>query len=666
MYAYVCARFTQALHVLRSRPLPVAEVLSLLLARSDGVRWQYLHHLVYGGGGSTGQQHGRGGTAAAREGGASSSEAASEAGSGAEGGGGSGSLTAEGPGGSGCSPTHSSAATSSSGPAAARTAWHLDPSLHTELACELVECVALVHVRQEQMRRAQYDSLRRLGRREAGGADGDQDAGEAPHGQREGQGQALRQTGHTDSNVGPAATPFSAAAAQVHTASYGAVQLPLPEVQAEYELLPRLPSLGSSLLTSLSGPHPARAGSGSRGPSPMLPHHHQQQQQQGQHLGWRRSSTPPPHGHTYAQQHHSDHHPSAHGPLHHMQNPHNHTAEAHQRAQLLSPNAHRTTPAASTFSTAQRAIAVADGGGPAGAQGGGGATATADLPWLATIGLLSDAAAVRQLQVAVRGAVAAAGGDPDAVKPGGAPAAGAAGAGTAAAVGGWLPGSLPLLRALSRDGDGAGICTEAGLRSVLQHHLYCSTLYDAAIVLRVRASAALAHRPGCSGHYRFGCLAITALSPCRLQSLECWLTVLACVPFSSLAPCAPHTQAVTAAVADSATATVTAAPQQLLPDPRHDPQARPQQDGSDQSQSHGPGLEPQQQHLQPHPGAQPQDGPQPPQLPQLPHVFQPQPLSLHREAVLLHSRLGDHAGALRGLALGLGDVDAAISYCRWG
>lgn len=366
--------------------------------------------------------------------------------------------------------------------------------MHTELACELVECIALVHVRQEQLQRAQYDSRQRLGQREAGGADGDQDTGQLPHGQREGQGPAL---GH----VGAAATPFSAAAAQAQTASNGAVQLPPQDVQTEYELLPRLPSFGASLLSSRSGPHPARLGSSSRGPSPMPPHPHHHQQQ-SQPLGWRRSSTPPPHGHVQAQQQHHSHHHDTHGPLHPTQSPHNHshqqqqqhqhhTAEAHQRASLLSPNAHRTTPAALTSSTAQRATVVAGGGGGglAAAQGGG-AAAPADLPWLATIGLLSDAAAVRQMHVAVRGAVAAAGGDPDGVKPGGVPAAAGPAAGTAAAIGGWLPGSLPLLRALSRDGDGAGICTEAGLRSVLQHHLYCSTLYDADIVLRVRAFAA--------------------------------------------------------------------------------------------------------------------------------------------------------------------------------
>lgn len=35
--------------VLRSRSLPIPEVLSLLADRTDDVRWQYLHHLVYGG-----------------------------------------------------------------------------------------------------------------------------------------------------------------------------------------------------------------------------------------------------------------------------------------------------------------------------------------------------------------------------------------------------------------------------------------------------------------------------------------------------------------------------------------------------------------------------------------------------------------------------------------
>ncbi|MEW5300203.1 MAG: hypothetical protein WDW36_003149 [Sanguina aurantia] len=40
---------SHALHVLRSRSLPIPEVLSLLADRTDDVRWQYLHHLVYGG-----------------------------------------------------------------------------------------------------------------------------------------------------------------------------------------------------------------------------------------------------------------------------------------------------------------------------------------------------------------------------------------------------------------------------------------------------------------------------------------------------------------------------------------------------------------------------------------------------------------------------------------
>lgn len=138
--------------------------------------------------------------------------------------------------------------------------------------------------------------------------------------------------------------------------------------------------------------------------------------------------------------------------------------------------------------------------------------------------------------------------------------------------------------------------------------------------------------------------------------------------FTPFSLCA-RTQAVTAAVTDSATATATAAPQHLRPDPQVSPQPHPQQDSSDQSQPYVPGLQQQTQqqpHLQAHLEGPPQDGPRLPQPPQPTHVFQPQPLQLHREAVLLHSRLGDHAGALRGLALGLGDVDAAISYCRWG
>ncbi|KAG2489069.1 hypothetical protein HYH03_012505 [Edaphochlamys debaryana] len=97
-----------ALHVLRSRPLPVVECLALLRGRTDGVRWQYLHHLVYG----------MGGTAAA-----SAVQQAAAAATGAAAGSG-------------------AAAAADGGDGGAAAAEALTASLHTELALELVEVAA--------------------------------------------------------------------------------------------------------------------------------------------------------------------------------------------------------------------------------------------------------------------------------------------------------------------------------------------------------------------------------------------------------------------------------------------------------------------------------------------------------------------------------------------
>lgn len=97
----------QALHVLRSRELPVPEVLALLQGRTDGVRWQYLHHLVY----SPPSSSGAGGTGGA--GGAAGSSGSSSH-----------------------SHPHPGAPPEASGDGVVGAA-----PLHTELALELVDCV---------------------------------------------------------------------------------------------------------------------------------------------------------------------------------------------------------------------------------------------------------------------------------------------------------------------------------------------------------------------------------------------------------------------------------------------------------------------------------------------------------------------------------------------
>ncbi|EFJ47553.1 hypothetical protein VOLCADRAFT_91994 [Volvox carteri f. nagariensis] len=156
------------------------------------------------------------------------------------------------------------------------------------------------------------------------------------------------------------------------------------------------------------------------------------------------------------------------------------------------------------------AVCFASGGGGGGGGTGAAAAAataassvsTAELSWLGTLGLLPAAAVTRQLLLAIRAARLAAGLNPDLEQYLDLDAATAAGAGgggaapggvdgisfptaAAAAAAGGLGDSLSLLRALSRSGDGAGMGTLMGLRAVLQHHLYCSKLYDAAIVLQL-------------------------------------------------------------------------------------------------------------------------------------------------------------------------------------
>ncbi|GIM01063.1 hypothetical protein Vretimale_5917 [Volvox reticuliferus] len=438
----------QALHVLRSRPLPVADVMSLLQGRYDGVRWQYLHHLVYGGGITT------------------SSPVASTL-----------ALPAE-------SDNSAVAEKGLSEPAgtvgaevmatSAAVAWQLDPALHTELALELIDCIGLLHTRSRQQHH-------REGQPDPPGS------------------QLLPEEQDAGLPTVPAAIP-SSALAYASTASTEAVALDEPPA----ELPPALPPL------PLPPPHAARhTHTGHDGAAaavavctcsspPMF----------GGPVGRRLSPVPHmPHVPTHPQQ-------QSHPPLHLQQSQHHQQqqqrgfdrlrvvshAQSHTHP-ILSPAPSRPSPGpvGADRSGGEGAALVPYGNGgvhyaPAGPGVSGAAAAaaaaaataassvyTSELPWLGTLGVLPAAAVTRQFVLAVNAARVAAGRDPAPEPQVEVDAAACAG------VGG-MGDSLSLLRALSHHGDGAGIGTLAGLRAVLQYHLYCSTLYDATIVLQAIVS----------------------------------------------------------------------------------------------------------------------------------------------------------------------------------
>eukprot|EP00198_Chlamydomonas_reinhardtii_P002350 XP_001691686.1 hypothetical protein CHLREDRAFT_145137 [Chlamydomonas reinhardtii] len=390
-----------ALHVLRSRPLPVAEVLALLQGRADGVRWQYLHHLVYTPPPPPPQQQQQQQQSLqpvrrAPSGGSVGSGVLVEV---SDAGGGDEDETAtvgDGEGGA------TAAASAGAGERdAAPPAWHLDPSLHTELALELVECIAaLLQLLQPPPLLQQH--------------------------QQQACALAVAASGAAGAGAGGGSTsPFQRAAAQDVAAAA------LSAWQQQPELAPPLPPLPGGRVPAAGGGHSGDVAA----------------------------------------------------------------AAAAARGRLSGGAAG----AAAGGSSNNNPSAVS------GTSGSGSTPATSELAWLATIGAIPAPAAARQLALAIRAAVIAAGGcsDPPPVPTASAASAVATanrgvGNGSGSSSGG---NSLALLRALSAGGDGRGIGGVPGLRAVLQHHLYESGMYDADLVLQT-ARVVVAEETVCRGCQR--------------------------------------------------------------------------------------------------------------------------------------------------------------------
>ncbi|GIL45060.1 hypothetical protein Vafri_2012 [Volvox africanus] len=441
-----------AIHVLRSRSLPVADVMSLLQGRYDGVRWQYLHHLVYGSGATTASTV-RTSPAAAES---SNSAVAEES-----------------------FPPQPSEPTGVVGAEAMATsemvAWQLDPALHTELALELIESIGLLHTRTRQQHH------------------------------REGQPDSPGRQMLMDERDPGAAVPSRNAVVSASTAPTEAVTI----VEPPAELPPALPLLPPHAARHASPGHDGAAAAAalrSCSPPPMS----------SGAVGRRLSPVPPtqPHmprapGNPQQQQTHPP--PHLQQSQHHQQQQQrgldrqrvvSHVAQSHT-SQILSPVPSRPSPGPVGADRSGREGAVlvpyASGGvhyGPGGPGVSGAAAAaaaaaataassvdTAELPWLGTLGVLPAAAVARQFVLAVHAVRVAAGQDfaPE-------PQLEVDAAAYAFDGVGGLGDSLSLLRALSHKGDGVGMGTLVGLRAVLQHHLYCSKLYDASIVLQAIVS----------------------------------------------------------------------------------------------------------------------------------------------------------------------------------
>ncbi|GLI64853.1 hypothetical protein VaNZ11_008236, partial [Volvox africanus] len=452
-----------AIHVLRSRSLPVADVMSLLQGRYDGVRWQYLHHLVYSGGTTTASTV-RTSLALADP----DNSAVAER----------------------CFPLQPSEPAGVVGAEAMETSemvvWQLDPALHTELALELIECIGLLHTRSRQQ----------------------------PHRERHPDLPGRQMLMEEQDPL--AAVPFRNAVVSASTAPTETVAMDEPPA----ELPPALPLLpphaarhaspghdGAAVTAALRSCSPQPMSSGAVGrrlsPVPVPPTQparaagNPQQQQ----------THPPPH----LQQ--NQHHP------HHQQQQQrgldrprvvSHMAQSHTSQTV--PSRPSPGPVGADRNGREGAALGSYGNcgvhyGPAGPGASGAAAAaaaaaataassvdTAELSWVGTLGVLPAAAVARQFVLAVHAARVAAGQDFTSESQLEVDAAACAADGV-----GGMGDSLSLLRALSPHGDGARMGTLVGLRAVLQHHLYCSKLYDASIVLQAIVSGGDGDRGGVGG-----------------------------------------------------------------------------------------------------------------------------------------------------------------------